>query len=188
MNAVLNDDFKSKIIELYMKEKTVEKLFMFENAPFDKLRNATASYAQVMGNDEAVIFLYDDTVWGSSKDGFILTTKRLYKKNYLETAVFSDVSGIVDMSIRYGVVSSNIDVKTLTGGFNITVTQTDKLICTTVFNMLKGAVALLKNPDGAPVPGPASSSQQKRVFVCSSCGAPNNNTDAICDYCGILLK
>ena len=45
--------------------------------PKSKLRNAIGKYAHGI-NEERVLFLYDDTVFGSAKDGFLITDSALY--------------------------------------------------------------------------------------------------------------
>lgn len=76
---------------------------LFQNIPPNKLENAQKSYAPKFDSDESVICLYDDTFRGSAKNGFILTTKRLYFKNMAER------SNVVNIA--------NIDKITFKGGF-----------------------------------------------------------------------
>ena len=53
-----------------------------------KLGNAIDSYFDIntKKKDEVALFLFDDTVFGSAKDGFIITTKSIYFKPSFEDA------------------------------------------------------------------------------------------------------
>jgi TIR domain len=58
---------------------TEERLFV-GTIPPKKLNNAIATYASEV-SPEDVLLLYDDTVFGSAKDGFILTAEAVYWRN-----------------------------------------------------------------------------------------------------------
>jgi len=77
----------------------IDRLFFMEGIPPKRLANAKQSYAQGFEADEVPIFLWDDTVFGSAKDGFLLTDRRLYQKNFTEDASSSELSEIVDFDI-----------------------------------------------------------------------------------------
>ena len=59
----------------------VEDLFYHPSIPPPKLRRATATHAAQLAPGEAVAVLYDDTVFGSAEEGFLITSKRLCWKN-----------------------------------------------------------------------------------------------------------
>ncbi|MFT5679750.1 MAG: hypothetical protein ACI8RZ_000655 [Myxococcota bacterium] len=52
-------------------------VFYTPGIPPKKLRNAREVHNKQLDPDEAVVVLYDDTVFGSAQDGFILTARRL---------------------------------------------------------------------------------------------------------------
>lgn len=56
---------------------TSSNLFFRDNIPEKKLTNAIAKYASNVDSSR-VVFLYDDTVFGSAKDGFLITDSALY--------------------------------------------------------------------------------------------------------------
>ncbi len=57
-------------------------VFYHPAIPPRKLHNARAVHAAHLGPDETVAVLYDDTFFGSAKDGFLLTPRRLCWKNF----------------------------------------------------------------------------------------------------------
>ncbi|MCL2842964.1 MAG: hypothetical protein FWE28_05780 [Oscillospiraceae bacterium] len=76
----LSVSLERQITEIYDRERTElpDEFYAFDNIPSQKLENAKKSYAASLGSDEQVIFFYDDTVRGSAKTGFMLTSKYLY--------------------------------------------------------------------------------------------------------------
>ncbi|MGI6085696.1 MAG: hypothetical protein ACOYIF_09670, partial [Acetivibrionales bacterium] len=59
------------------------KFFIGKYIPEKKLKNAMASYAQ-LSNDEVPLLLIDDTLFGSAKDGLLMTTSNLYYSTLLK--------------------------------------------------------------------------------------------------------
>jgi len=144
MSATISVDIKNAIIEIYEKESNLSRLFMFENIPPKRLENAIKSYALAMDNDETIIFLFDDTFFGSGKDGFILTTKGFYYRNYMEKANSVDIADIIDMDIKSAKLNQKIVVKTNARELEISITSApDKKA---LFNVLDQTVRFLKNP------------------------------------------
>jgi len=157
-------------------------VFVFDQIPANKLRNATRAYARTMGNDETVIVLYDDTVFGSSRDGFLLTTKRLYGKNILESGSFVELGDIINLTFVSGAAPEARAV-TRAGVMKkqLVVSQTNGQ-AEALFEALQQAVALL-NPNLAPGGVPAVDTGQIQTPVrCNSCGA--SGQVAVCEYCG----
>ena len=183
MSAVINDNIKNTIIEIYKQENNLDRLFMFENIPSNRLGNAIKSYALAMGNDEAVIFLFDDTVFGSAKDGFILTTKRLYYKNMAEKGNCVDISNILNMSLRRSMLNPRIIVKTDATELGVSIIKASDQ--NALFSVLDQTVRFLKNStDSIPGVDRASANQ---ALVCKGCGASYAKSIAICEYCGSSL-
>lgn len=60
----------------------VDGLYFYPSIPPAKLANARATHALHLPEDEVVAVLFDDTVFGGAKDGFLLTKRRLYWKNF----------------------------------------------------------------------------------------------------------
>ena len=70
----LQKDFKSRIYFNFDKRDRMEGYINIE-----KIRNAVNKYAN-LGKDEQVIFCFDNTVFGSAKDGIVFTDKGIYHK------------------------------------------------------------------------------------------------------------
>jgi hypothetical protein len=67
--------------------------------PSPKLRVAREVHAARLGADEMVAVLYDDTVFGSARDGFLITPRRLCWKNLLSTPESAEWETIAPESI-----------------------------------------------------------------------------------------
>lgn len=65
----------------------LEQVYYHPAIPHLKLRNARAVHAAHLAADEPVAVLYDDTVFGSAKDGFLVTPRRLCWKNVVSEAM-----------------------------------------------------------------------------------------------------
>ena len=74
-------------------------MFVHPDIPEKKLANATASYAKLKPG-ERVLALYDDTFFGSAKDGFCLTNRRLYWKGMSSGGLiaYSKLPGVQEAS------------------------------------------------------------------------------------------
>jgi len=59
----------------------VNGLYLHPSIPAGKLETARATHADHLPEDEEVAVLFDDTVFGSAKEGFLLTSRRLCWKN-----------------------------------------------------------------------------------------------------------
>jgi hypothetical protein len=90
----INQDIKNRIREIIAEESgSNEKwaeFFTFDEIPPKKLANAVKAYAPLVGDEEAVI-LYDCSIFGSAKEGFLLTGKNLYISFNKETVAVKDI-------------------------------------------------------------------------------------------------
>ncbi|MCL2426808.1 MAG: hypothetical protein FWD05_10795 [Oscillospiraceae bacterium] len=147
----ITDSLKQQIIEIYEREREhlPEKFYLFDNVPHKELENAKKSYATLLHSDEVVIFLYDDTITGNGKKGFILTSKYLFSKSDATEAAkvyVGDINKITQATaskIRYA-----ITVETAASG------DTDFIVATTqekrnsVERILDETISLLKSNFG----------------------------------------
>ena len=155
-----------------------DSLFFFEQIPSKRLKNAIQSYASPMKEDETAILLYDDTVFNSGKDGFLLTSKRLYVKNFQGTKIFANLADISSLDVKHGSMSSDITCfLNSENSFNIKITNMMKKQNAAVFRVLNETIELLK---GETSPSAANTSKDLR---CRGCGANYNGLN-ICEYCG----
>jgi len=98
----ITDVLRQQIINIYRHEVhggTEDRLYVFDEVPSEKLENAVKSYAPSIGSDEKVIFLFDNTLIGTGKSGFMLTSKCLYVKNDIEKATKSYIKNICKVFI-----------------------------------------------------------------------------------------
>jgi hypothetical protein len=63
----------------------IEQMYYHPAIPSPKLLLAREVHAGHLGAEEMVAVLYDDTVFGSARDGFLITPRRLCWKNLLST-------------------------------------------------------------------------------------------------------
>ena len=77
-------------------------VFLMDQIPHKKLRNAKESYGQSIGVDEEVILLYDDTTFGGAKEGFILTNRAMYGKHLKENPQVVALKDITELKYRKG--------------------------------------------------------------------------------------
>ena len=77
------DELTQAIYDLYQSNKKnmqFGKVFnVLNNIPNSKLTKAKNTYAAI-SHDEIVIVLHDSTLFGSGKEGFVLTSKALYHR------------------------------------------------------------------------------------------------------------
>lgn len=78
-----------------------------------KFNNAVTSYAKLQQN-ENVLLLFDNTVFGSAKDGFILTNKNIYFKNMFQnpsSISLKDIETIQEDGKYDFLVNNNIKIE-----------------------------------------------------------------------------
>jgi len=170
---------RGQILEIYRQEIKISKFFLFEEIPPEKLKNARRSYASLMGDDEAVIFLFDDTLFGSSKEGFLLTTNCLYSKNFAEKGSSVKIENISNITLDHGKLSSNIVVQTTVGlKMEFQVTQAPgRDEKTALIRVLNKTAELLKGQT-------STSSTGSGPLQCRGCGSAVNVRAVSCEYCG----
>ena len=77
-----------------------DKIHLRGEIPERKLATAVKTYE--LSDPDSLLLLYDDTVFGSAKDGFILTDKRLCYKNIACDPVMLEWDAIEPEAIRPG--------------------------------------------------------------------------------------
>ena len=184
----MTEDIKSRICAIYKQEKiTSNNLFLFDEIPPIRLKNAISKYASSLNVDETVIMLYDDSAFGSGKEGFLLTSKRLYCRNMMEKAAFTEIANITN--IRYlSEVPTGICVETHSGNFKIDATLVKSLHGKAgLRNILSKAVWQLINLTVGSTVG-SGDMHSALVLKCKGCGAPNDSNRDNCEYCGSDLS
>jgi hypothetical protein len=150
------EEIKREVTEIYTQAVTltglkVDNLFFFDSVPPKKHQNAINTYASDLGNpnsDEAVVWLYDDTVFGSAKDGFILTTRRIYYRNSGGIVGCVNIEDIIEITHKKGLAASNFILRTNFGSHLLSVTQQqEREAKTTFFGVFEKIIKLLKGSD-----------------------------------------
>lgn len=162
-------------------EGAIERLFFMEDIPNKRLSAAIKSYAPNISPDEVPVFLWDDTTFGSGKDGFLLTDRRLYQKNFLEARSSSDFSEITDFNINSGAlgyVLTPVGKSTLNP---IKLQYPDNREATGA-RLIQMIFAL----SGRRVDDGSSISNNPAPLFCHGCGAAAGN-NRFCEYCGSAL-
>jgi len=140
------DDFlKMKVFEFYKQGHSIDSLHFFESIAPHLLENARNSYALSLGADERVILLYDATVKKTGKEGFLLTTKRLYSKTIAEARNdYANISDINSVRIKTSLITKIIVEMNMQKDIEINVSET-KRPAEALFNLLDKTIQLLKS-------------------------------------------
>lgn len=98
----LTEFLRQRISDICRRESigAISKFHMFEEIPLKLLENAITAYAPSLDPSETALFLYDDSIAGSGKSGFLLTNKALYTKSDFEKpakAYLQNISRVTDM-------------------------------------------------------------------------------------------
>jgi hypothetical protein len=116
------DNLEAQILNICKDYEDMEQLHIFETVPARKLRNARKAFN--IPPDEKILLLYDDTVFGSNKDGFALCASGIFweknwrnnsKRDHISWAEFADRKLQSDLD-SYGLKLGRGDVISLTQG------------------------------------------------------------------------
>ena len=171
-------------------EGQIDRLFFMEEIPKKKLENARRSYARSFETGEVPVLLWDDTLFGSAKDGFLLTDRRLYQKNFSERPSCSDLSGIVDFDISKESVGTVLSPQG-TSSLNAIKIQyqcgNQEAVAARLIHMIYALTGrrneLSGQNDVSNTPLHSSS-----PLICHACGAPAPQNCNFCEYCGARLN
>lgn len=104
-NAVKNKDKIIKDIQdtiLSIKNEGIRKYLFFENENekvIKKFQNASEAYAKLEADERAIV-LFDNTAFGSAKDGFLITSRRIHIHNMLQKPATIDISNVVSVDLK----------------------------------------------------------------------------------------
>lgn len=87
ISPLITDDIRREITQICDREEWITNFYLFKEIPTGKLINAKKSYASQISENESVICLFDNTIYGSAKNGFLLTSKYLYYKMPLQKVI-----------------------------------------------------------------------------------------------------
>ena len=87
----------------------------------DRISKVINSYAKI-SSDELPVVVYDNTVFGKCKEGFLITTKRIYIKNMMESVVVLDLNSLYSIDYK----SSFFNHQIILNGFPIDIEMMNK--------------------------------------------------------------
>jgi len=70
-----------------------------------KLNNAIFAYASNLNKDEGILIIYDDTLFGSAKEGFIVTAVGIYSKASFEKPKFITWDEIKSITVEDKIIT-----------------------------------------------------------------------------------
>ncbi|MCL2560629.1 MAG: zinc ribbon domain-containing protein [Turicibacter sp.] len=174
----LTDAQRTEIRNIFNRHQPMQTR-VFEDIQPRKLKNAKESMGRGMGDDEEIFLLYDDTVFGSGKNGVLLTTKGMYARGIGEGSMFIVYDDIASMSRNF----STITVRPKSGQeFKIDANH-DTTKATAMLDELTrymqtefgSGQSSLQTPDVTASP---------RNRECQGCGAVAQPNQNFCEYCG----
>lgn len=101
------EDIRSNILSI--KNAGIRKYLFIEHENekvIKKFKNAFETYAKIE-SDEKPIVLFDNTGFGSAKDGCLLTNRRIYIHNMMQKPVKINISDIVSVKLKGSDLSFN---------------------------------------------------------------------------------
>lgn len=149
-------------------------VFYAPGIPPKKLRNAREAHRDRLEVGESVVVLYDDTVFGSAEDGFLLTPQRLCWKN-----IATRPQSVRWQDLDPGTVTTSKS-EVLIAGEPITLTGQAGLVPLAA-RMLQEIADLIQRGGARPSPAPAASAAVER---CAYCGLRLPGEVVFCPGCG----
>jgi len=155
----------------------------FEDINPKKLNNARAAFGTRIKPDEEVFLQYDDTVFGSAREGILMTTAGMYTKGQIQAKRF----------IPYGDIESMGKSSFSTFTINLKGSETIKLDANhdtrKIFALVGNLVSYMQKNFSNYSPQPTYANPSAKVDQrCSGCGAPNHLQGNFCEYCGAPLQ
>ena len=173
------------------------KIFVTPDIPAKKL---SAARSQFISRDEEVIVLYDDTVFGSAKDGIAITENYIYAKQLWEVPKSIKISSIRSIASQSKSLN-NLEIY-LNGNLFITVSPPEKADHAFLIGILRAAKDAAAKPEKnkgraapaaeAPSPLPARSAPEAKsrsdaseeMRSCEECSAVLPTGAKFCLECG----
>ena len=158
---------------------------VFEDIPAKKFRNAQESFGQNIEADEEIIYLRDDTLFGSAKDGYFVTTRGIHGKPFLEKPLFIRYEEIQDVNFdKNKIVVTCKNSKQYEFPVATNCKKATPMLTETMDYLQKEG--FIREAIGASSTNEVSKEQPDNR--CSGCGAPNPARGNFCEYCGSALR
>ncbi len=97
-------------VDKFLRPVGEPRLHIAPDIPAEKLSKARKGTLKFLKDDEEVLVLYDDTLWGGGRDGFALTESRFFWKDFLESAGALKFPAIGDVTVNSGVSTCKIEI------------------------------------------------------------------------------
>jgi hypothetical protein len=95
------DDVLQAVLDKYGSKIKSGKVFFAPNLPETKIKNAVGSYAG-LAEDEKPLVLLDNTVFGSAKEGILLTDRRIYARNTMASPQCIELDSVRSVTLTEG--------------------------------------------------------------------------------------
>lgn len=128
VEKILNVNESTNDTQKYM------NVFSTEPRIMKKFQNIISSYASI-DSDEITLFCYDNTVMGSAKDGFLITSKAVYIHNMFQKTIKILLKDINSIELR-GILSKNLFINNFEVTLNTISDSKSKNILCTVTNQI----------------------------------------------------
>lgn len=182
----INDTYGSVYLTMYAGNSVKYK---------SKIRNITGVHGKDVTENNAVLF-YDSTVFGSGKDGFVMTNERICVRNFLEQATSMSLRDVKRLSFD----EKNIFIND-TFRLEMAVCKLSKEELVNIFNYCICNLLCLLHSKGGSAPGVSNSPTpatpggrrcecgnvvSEGAKFCSKCGAkqPEHVNEWFCSSCG----
>jgi hypothetical protein len=144
----MNDMVFSEIHETYAGTPW-STFFITTQIPPKKSQNAMKTYAAAIHGEEILLFLYDNTTFGSAKDGFLLTDKGFYSKQIPFENNFCALEVANFIRFEDGVLTPKIIIDTDAGYIEMDINNAKATAQEheALFMVLNDIFEILRNPD-----------------------------------------
>lgn len=167
------------ITALSLKHHTVGYLAVGSDAFNKKIMKARAAYAP-FGESEKLLVMEDQTVFGSAKEGFVLTDKNIYINSpHVTKNKCVALNSIIQVVNKRSSGLTDVCLSTNEGDYRVSYRSSDEE-ATALKNFLSELLGYIKGGD-ISVPSNNNTPSQTKEWICK-CG--KNNSGNFCSSCG----
>ena len=177
MNIMLTEQLKNEIRQIFNRDK-IKRTWLFNEAPTSRKHTGLSRFGVQIADDEDIILFHDSTMFGTGREGLILTTTTLYWKEIAHDARSLALKNVKSFTWNGMLTGMAIESNDSNNDCRIITEHGKKLA---VF--LNSLLPLLITPDEpkqATIPSSANSSENWR---CTGCKAVNVATNTHCEWC-----
>lgn len=156
--AVSKEEIDEKLTSLAKEHSALNGKLIKADSNKTKLKNAVSAYAHLEQGEEAVI-LYDDTLFGGAKEGFVVTNKNVYMHNLLCNPEKVPIGSITKLGLVGNDIVFNMSKATMTGLSSATRKDVASFLQGIIFKKANGNTGDTKSEIKASIP-PAQPEQK----------------------------